>query len=1144
MPTFHEFTPGAAVAPGTVHTLNFPATCNAGDLLVCSRAIDGGVANDCTWPTGWTKLDDSHASTISGSLAWYVCTGTEGGTTFDVTDSESEQPAYCIGRWSGAASPPTLATPVIVASASASLDPGPVTIPQGDYGVAYFINHDNGTRTPTAHPTGYLNTGNINTGLGSGSGVFYGRQPFIDITSEDPDPATISTGDEAVVYTVAIADAAGADIEIANAAGGATFPVGTAGVVLNIAAGVTSGFLGDANDKLYLTSPETGKRLELALSSVVTGASGSAQFDMPSLDVLVSRVGLPSHHTFQLIAANGNGESAAFAITAQITLLAEHAPNAAPGAVTITDDTLLWSTLGVASPPTNTVGIPWFQYYTQSPLHDLMKTADAWVAVGGVGTQYAFNDGAVFDANGDPLSNGTETRFTCIVGDSVEPQDGSASGSLATLHTGVPHRLIWTGTAAPSLGDTRLGGGPTFGVADRVGSYSGTRHWAEFDLVAPDSAVLDLRNLDLWNHSEICLVPSSVASDYIVHPWDSGSTYKTLPLASVFKQSFLDFVAPWGGFRFMDAMNTNANANTAEDAAAIHLEVTSRSWGNTTTWPNTVSQRPVGQDGPVSPPWEFFFWMCSALSKSGWFNIPPRYAAHTATMLRFCTEANAHYTHADPLVIEPGNEGWNHASAFQNTLYLRDNGPLPALDILVDGDNYWRNLMGNMSHNSATILNYIRTNIAPLTIEGVLGVQTSAGTQALRTQFALGVAPDTLPAGPDYNTAWDGVAVSAYLGNSGTPGSAVNLFVDALAASITAGDTFATFRAGLGDSGVPAHPRFPDGTVITQAVAFDILDQELRDGSVAYVHTSTDTADTGFSGDMATRHADYALQKAAIALSPHLGSGLPLYVYEGNMHVSVIGAANGAVNLLEAYHQTESLKTLFAEFQGGVQREATPANHAAFVGWGSGWVNDESTTTDIDFFSLKRLFSDPSTDYPVYEAYLEAFESFQPPTIGDKLFVSRVGGADYLPSSDWPAGNPAYASGGALLRVAHYNAADQRIYGPESDHSALLNVLGVVLTLLEGVSASTADVMQFASTLVLAEGASASTADNMVFGNVALLEEGISGSSADNMVFGAQPFVLSEGVSSSTADVMVFTSASSEIIPPGFILIVRTELEI
>lgn len=91
-------------AAGTSHTINYPTSTADGDtlLLVVGKDETGGTI---TLPGGWTTLDDVDSGVHQAVFAWQTADGTEGGTTFSISSSDSQQLSAHVWRITGGGTP-------------------------------------------------------------------------------------------------------------------------------------------------------------------------------------------------------------------------------------------------------------------------------------------------------------------------------------------------------------------------------------------------------------------------------------------------------------------------------------------------------------------------------------------------------------------------------------------------------------------------------------------------------------------------------------------------------------------------------------------------------------------------------------------------------------------------------------------------------------------------------------------------------------------------------------------------------------------------------------------------------------------------------------------------------------------------------
>jgi hypothetical protein len=136
----------ASSAAASNHTGNYPATVNAGDLLI---AIVGAVGSGRTATiTDWTNIvNHSHSINPSGSVLYKWANGTEGGGTFTLALSASVSAVCRVFRITGAENPSTQAPQMAAADVDQNTTnaPSPPDSASGtggskDYlGIAYTI---------------------------------------------------------------------------------------------------------------------------------------------------------------------------------------------------------------------------------------------------------------------------------------------------------------------------------------------------------------------------------------------------------------------------------------------------------------------------------------------------------------------------------------------------------------------------------------------------------------------------------------------------------------------------------------------------------------------------------------------------------------------------------------------------------------------------------------------------------------------------------------------------------------------------------------------------------------------------------------------------------------------------------------------
>lgn len=160
-PSIRSSTPTNYDGDGTVtaHSIELPATIESGDYIVVAffMLYAGSSGITVTWPAGWTELfDPGGAYEQSVAVAWKVATGSEDGTTINLTTSGSTN-----GLWASWAISGVTDTPVgtVSQTTGASYDPPSVTPPYGlaDYLVLTGCGTAQSSISITGAPSGYSN---------------------------------------------------------------------------------------------------------------------------------------------------------------------------------------------------------------------------------------------------------------------------------------------------------------------------------------------------------------------------------------------------------------------------------------------------------------------------------------------------------------------------------------------------------------------------------------------------------------------------------------------------------------------------------------------------------------------------------------------------------------------------------------------------------------------------------------------------------------------------------------------------------------------------------------------------------------------------------------------------------------------------
>lgn len=89
----------------TTHAINMPATISAGDILLMVLSLDGNPT--VTTPSGWTLLTQGAEGNLKGVAFYKSATGSEDGSTVNVTVSPAEAVAAVVVSMSDAGVPET-----------------------------------------------------------------------------------------------------------------------------------------------------------------------------------------------------------------------------------------------------------------------------------------------------------------------------------------------------------------------------------------------------------------------------------------------------------------------------------------------------------------------------------------------------------------------------------------------------------------------------------------------------------------------------------------------------------------------------------------------------------------------------------------------------------------------------------------------------------------------------------------------------------------------------------------------------------------------------------------------------------------------------------------------------------------------------
>jgi hypothetical protein len=208
-PTVRSTAVTNGTAATSTPTINLPATVSAGDILIVLIRQDN--EEGYTWPAGWTALDPlpdtSDGSDDQTSCRWKTATGSEGGTTIQLSRTQSNKFAALSYAIAGANHIEAGGLTV-----GASTAPNALTFaPSGGTQDYLWLNmgawEGEQTSPPAATPTNYSNVIGANSGT-AGAVTTNCRVASCRRTttaaSEDASAWTISASDNWTAFTIAL----------------------------------------------------------------------------------------------------------------------------------------------------------------------------------------------------------------------------------------------------------------------------------------------------------------------------------------------------------------------------------------------------------------------------------------------------------------------------------------------------------------------------------------------------------------------------------------------------------------------------------------------------------------------------------------------------------------------------------------------------------------------------------------------------------------------------------------------------------------------------------------------------------------------------------------------------------------------------
>jgi len=194
----------------TTHTINMPATINAGDLLLALFTSDG---NPTVSATGWTQIGttQNNGSDLNTSIWAKNATGSEGATQ-NFTTSASEQSATQVyriqaGTWRNSG---TLTSDVNASTGTSATtqNPNPPSLNPGSWGTekSLWIAYAGGSRYASAssYPTSYTAAGYIVGGTNGNGASTASAYLKAEADSQDPGTFTMNASQVSVSRTIAV----------------------------------------------------------------------------------------------------------------------------------------------------------------------------------------------------------------------------------------------------------------------------------------------------------------------------------------------------------------------------------------------------------------------------------------------------------------------------------------------------------------------------------------------------------------------------------------------------------------------------------------------------------------------------------------------------------------------------------------------------------------------------------------------------------------------------------------------------------------------------------------------------------------------------------------------------------------------------
>jgi len=206
-PTIASTGASSETASGTTHTINYPATVNAGDLLISIISGDNAAVSFSSPTDDNVELFDTEHSDGAMNFACYYKTavGDEDSGSFTVTSAGDDQSTSKCWAIAGASTVQAPEESTVAEGASANPDASSVTPTGGskDYLFLWCAGWDQ-KDTMSVFPTGYSSTGYYNfSGGATGCSIGWGFKAAT-ASSDDPSAATKSGSEQWLCRVIAI----------------------------------------------------------------------------------------------------------------------------------------------------------------------------------------------------------------------------------------------------------------------------------------------------------------------------------------------------------------------------------------------------------------------------------------------------------------------------------------------------------------------------------------------------------------------------------------------------------------------------------------------------------------------------------------------------------------------------------------------------------------------------------------------------------------------------------------------------------------------------------------------------------------------------------------------------------------------------